>query len=143
MMASSKGVERWETPCSTVPWLQLVRISRDDGLTLVVRELAACAPSRAFEFRFEEVPVFRISTEDFTGAQFVKARFDFGPTLELIPSPWEAELRHLHPEFRHVNNCRHLVIIANRDLIEVLTPQPPEVRAMSDALHLRSDRRIE
>ena len=125
--------ERWDTPVSDARSLAMVSLlDGDDALRITVQDLRD--PSRRrFEFIFRGVPAYRNILEEYRVSE-PSLPSGVGWTVTIPDSPWLGELRAKEPLLDvHSPGCRHFAIVTEDDVIDVLTPEEPEVREVAPA----------
>lgn len=123
-------IERWETPVSDAGSLAMVSLIDDGKLSITVQDLRD-PEARRLCFVFSKYPAYRNILEEYRTqlwAMLSNTR-NLGWTKIVANSTWVAELREAEP-LLDVNYPRltHYMISTEDDVIEVLTPEPPELK---------------
>src|SRR5258706_1131662 len=126
-MAREVRQERWQTPVSDARSLATVALIDREGLHITVQDLRDPA-RRRFEFVFRNVAAYRNLLEEFRGSD-PPMTHDAGWTRTVPDSPWLTELRTKEPLLDvHMPGCQHFVIATEDDVIDVLSPDQPEIQ---------------
>lgn len=131
-MAREYRQERWQTPVSDARSLAMVSLHDREGLHITLQDLRDPA-RRRFEFVFRRVAAYRNLLEEYRTSE-PPVPHGVGWTLTIPDSPWLAELRAKEPLLDiHSPGCQHYVIVTEDDVIDVLSPEPPEIQEIEAA----------
>ena len=124
--------ERWETPVSDAASLAMVSLLDQDGLHITLQDLRDPG-RRRFRFSFERVPAYRNILEEYRTSER-RTGEGLGWTRIDPESAWLADLRRREPLLDHFRpGCVHYVIVTEDDVLDVLSPEPPEIVEMPAA----------
>ena len=124
--------KRWETPVSDAQSLAMVSLVDHSGLHIVV-EVLRDSKRRRYQFSFRRVPAYRNILEEYRTSER-PAGGALGLTITIPDSPWlKSFLRHEPLLEVHMPGCEHYVIVTEDDVIDVLSPEPPEIREIEPA----------
>lgn len=122
-------IKDWQTPILEIEDLQMVSLSDDNcSLTIVVQGLLD-PERRRFRISFSRYPAYRNINEDYRNELWnilSKKIGKWGRTFIVSNSPWiqsfsNETLLFIYPQIIHY------VICTEDDVIEVLSPEPPEI----------------
>jgi hypothetical protein len=123
--------ERWETPVSDARSLALVSLIDRDGLHVTLQDLRDPG-RRRFEFTFRRVPAYRNILEEYRLGESGEKAHGAGWTTVVSQSVWLAELRARESLLDvHSPGCRHFCIETEDDVLDILTPEAPEIREVA------------
>ena len=118
--------ERWETPVSNAKSLAMVSLVDSHGLHITLQDLRD-PQRRRYRFTFGNVPAYRNVLEEYRTSE-PPAGGELGWTVKIPNSPWLEAFRRDEPLFEiHTPGCEHYVIVTEDDVIDVLSPEPPEI----------------
>jgi hypothetical protein len=120
-------IERWQTPVSEARGLVMRSLLDGNGdLRIVVEDWP---DGRRFEFTFHRVAGYRNVLEEYRTSEL---RPDgVGRTIEVVESEWLAQLRSQESLLDVISpGCRQFVITTDDDVIDILTPEEPEIREL-------------
>ncbi|MBI4356110.1 MAG: hypothetical protein HY597_06670 [Candidatus Omnitrophica bacterium] len=120
--------ERWETPVSAAGSLALVSLIDDGNLRIVLQDHHN-PKRRRFQLTFSKFPAYRNILEEYRTELWTKlSTQQLGQTLTIPHSLWITSLRKAEPLLDvHYPRLTHYMICTEDDVIEVLSPGPPEV----------------
>ena len=114
---------RWDTPVSDAQSLTMVSLIDQDGLHITVEDPAW----RRHRFTFRQVAAYRNILEEYRTSE-PGASEGAGWTMLFPHSPWLSELRKREPLLDHFQpGCKHYVIATEDDVVDILSPDPPEI----------------
>jgi hypothetical protein len=132
MTEDHSSEERWDTPVSDARSLAMVSLLDDDGLHITIQDLRD-PDRRRFRFSFRRVPAYRNILEEYRTSGPMSAK-GIGWTRLDPSSAWLSDLRRREPLLDvHTPGCQHYIIVTEDDVIDVLSPEAPEILEIEPA----------
>jgi len=129
---------RWQTPVSDAKSLAMVSLVDQGGLHITVQDLRD-PKRRRYRFTFRRAPAYRNILEEYRTSE-PPVGGKLGWTVTVPDSPWLEEFRNREPLLEvHSPGCRHYVIVTEDDVIDVLSPEPPEITEVESATEEEPD----
>ena len=128
-------IEDWRTPVSDIEGLQMVSLCDDNRSLAIIVQGLIDPVRRRFRISFNQYPAYRNINESYRNELWnvlSKNVGKWGRTFIVTASPWiesfsKETLLFNHPEITHY------VICTEDDVIEVLSPEPPEIAEIEPA----------
>ncbi len=125
-MPNGSDYVRWDTPVSDARSLAMVSLLDQDGLHITVQDLRD-PDRRRYRFSFRKAPAYRNILEEYRTSEHVAGK-DIGWTRMASCSAWLREFAEKEPFLDvFMPGCKHYVIGTEDDVIDVLSPEPPEI----------------
>ena len=110
----------------------MVSLVDHNGLHITVQDLRD-PKRRRYQFSFHRAPAYRNILEEYRTSE-PPAGGELGLTVKVPESPWLKSFHQDEPLLEvHTPGCEHYVIVTEDDVIDVLSPEPPEILEIEPA----------
>jgi hypothetical protein len=129
-------IQRWDTPVSDNGANRMVSLVDDGELAITLED--AHSPQRLrWRFVFQKYPAYRNILEEHRlelWQHLDETKQRCGNTFSVLDSPWIASFRPREPLLDvYYPALVHYVITTGDDVVEVLSPQPPQIENLGPA----------